>query len=172
MLVSIALLGFGNVGKEVYKKLRELPGFMEDFRIHVIQVSDLKNYPVAIDNNYWNYLNDSSFGTNKQVTIGDDSEWLFNSDGHDTVIDCTSYNENSKQLVLKLLSKGYWLLTCNKNLIRSHINELLDTAELANTSIFLDAITGNNSVEAVAEKIVREIEETVILRRIRLVDRT
>lgn len=140
MTISIALLGFGAVGKEVYKQLQEVSGFMDEFRIHVIQVPDLSNYSVAKDDNWYNWLGDESFGTAKQVTIGDDTEWLIDSDGHDTVVDCTSYNEASKQLVFDLLAKGHWLITCSKELVSNHWRELVEIAKKSNGSISFNAI--------------------------------
>lgn len=140
MTISIALLGFGAVGKEVYKQLREVPGFMDEFRIHVIQVPDLYDYPVAKDDNWYNWLGDDSFGTPQQVTIGDDAEWLVDSDGHDTIVDCTYYDETSKKLVFDLLSKGHWLITCSKELVNKHWRELIDTAKKSRGSISFNAI--------------------------------
>lgn len=140
MFISIALLGFGHVGKEVYKLLKGVPGYMDDFRIHVVQVPSLANYDVAKDENYYNLVNDETFGTPKQATIGDDVEWLLGSDGHDTIIDCMSYNEDSKKLVFDLTAKGYWILTCSKELVNKHARELIDVAKASGAKISFNSI--------------------------------
>jgi hypothetical protein len=140
MFISIALLGFGHVGKEVYKRLREIPGYMEDFRIHVIQVPNLDNYPVANDKDWYNWLDDDTFGTDKQVSIGDDVEWLVNSEGHDTIVDCMSYNENSKNLIFNLATKRHWILTCSKELVNKHARELISVAKENGSRISFNSI--------------------------------
>ena len=128
MLISIALLGFGEVGKKVYEKLKRDDGFGVDFRVHVVQVRDLAKYkPAIINSNGWMVIDDENAKDPiKRVTIGDDLEWLLQSEGHDTVIDCTSYSEESKDLVMALLRRGYWLHTCSKELVSKHWEELLN----------------------------------------------
>jgi homoserine dehydrogenase len=150
MLISIALLGFGAVGKEVYKKLKLVDGFGEDFRIHIVQVQDVSNYnPVIINSKGWMVIDDeNSEDEGKRVTIGDDLEWLVESDGHDTVIDCTPYSEKSKDLVLTLLKRGYWLHTCSKELVSKHWNELLDVCDSNNRSkINFNSIAASSDLE-------------------------
>jgi hypothetical protein len=125
MRISIALLGYGAVGKEVHRKLKDIDGYGVDFQIHIIQVTDLAKHQVDKTENYWNVVGDGTIGTIKQTTIGDDAPWLRESDGHDTIIDCTSYNEESKQLVFDLLKRGLWLHTSSKELVLKHWQELL-----------------------------------------------
>lgn len=145
MFISIALLGFGHVGKEVYKRLREIPGYMEDFRIHVIQIPNLENYPVARDENWHNWLDDESFGTDKQVSIGDDVDWLIASDGHDTIVDCMSYEESSKKLIFDLAAKPHWILTCSKELVNKHARELITTAKASGARLSFNAIPASEA---------------------------
>ena len=140
MFISIALLGFGNVAKEVYKRLQTIPGFMEDFRIHIVQVPDMSNHKIARDENGYNYIDDFSFGTTKQITIGDDLDWFLQSDGHDTIIDCTSYNESSKELIFELAKRKYWILTCSKELVNKHGRELVDIAKSSDARLSFNAI--------------------------------
>jgi hypothetical protein len=132
MLLSIALLGFGDVGRQVYNKLKRDPGFGIDFRVHIVQVQDVAKYnPVVINSEGWMVVNDEdSSDPVKRVTIGDDLEWLIESDGHDTVVDCTSYSEQSKDLVMALLRRGYWLHTCSKELVSKHWKELIDICKI------------------------------------------
>ena len=145
MFISIALLGFGHVGKEVYKRLREIPGYMEDFRIHVIQVPNLDNYPVAKDKDWYNWLDDDTFGTDKQVSIGDDVEWLVESEGHDTIVDCMSYNESSKKLIFDLASKPHWILTCSKELVNKHARELIGIAKASGARLSFNSIPASET---------------------------
>jgi hypothetical protein len=97
---------------------------------------------------YWQVVGDGTIGTVKQTTIGDDVEWLKESDGHDTVIDCTSYNEESKDLVMTLLRRGYWLHTCNKELVSKHWKELLDICnDTPEAKIFFNSIPASKTME-------------------------
>jgi hypothetical protein len=125
MMISIALLGYGAVGKEVHRQLKDIAGYGVDFQIHIIQVTNLANHQVDRTENYWHVIGDGTIGTIKQTTIGDDAPWLRESDGHDTIVDCTSYSEESKQLVFDLLKRGLWLHTSNRELVLKHWKELL-----------------------------------------------
>ncbi len=150
MLISIALLGFGDVGKQVYEKLKRDDGFGVDFRVHIVQVSDVsKHNPAVINSNGWMVVNDeNSSDPIKRVTIGDDLEWLLQSDGHDTVIDCTSYSEESKDLVMALLRRGYWLHTCSKELVAKHWEELVDICKTNRSArVFFNSIPASRTLE-------------------------
>jgi hypothetical protein len=150
MLISIALLGFGEVGKRVYEKLKRDDGFGIDFRVHVVQVTDVtKHNPATINSNGWMVVNDeNSEDQIKRVTIGDDLEWLLQSEGHDTVIDCTSYSEESKDLVMALLRRGYLLHTCSKELVSKHWEELLDICnETPRARIIFNSIPASKTMK-------------------------
>jgi hypothetical protein len=150
MLISIALLGFGDVGKKVYEKLKRDEGFGIDFRVHLVQVRDVSKYnPVVINSNGWMVVNDeNSSDPIKRVTIGDDLEWLLQSDGHDTVIDCTSYSEESKDLVMALLRRGYWLHTCSKELVAKHWEELVDISQsIPSSRVIFNSIPASKTLE-------------------------
>ena len=150
MLISIALLGFGEVGKRVYEKLKRDDGFGIDFRVHVVQVRDVaKHKPAIINSNGWMVIDDeNSKDPIRRVTIGDDLEWLLQSEGHDTVIDCTSYSEESKDLVVALLRRGYWLHTCSKELVSKHWEELLDVcSETPKARIIFNSIPASKTMK-------------------------
>ena len=150
MLISIALLGFGDVGKKVYEKLKLDSGFGIDFRVHIVQVRDVtKHNPAIINSDGWMVVNDeNSEDQIKRVTIGDDVEWLLQSEGHDTVIDCTSYSEESKDLVMALLRRGYWLHTCSKELVSKHWEELLNIcSETPRARIIFNSIPASKTMK-------------------------
>lgn len=140
-MISIALLGFGKVGQQVYEKLKAVPGYAEEFRIHAIHVPDISKYPTAFTPEMYHAVNDETFGTAKQVAIGSDEEWLVESEGHDTIVDCTPYTPESMALVLKLLAKGHSLHTCSKGLVSAHWVELCDLIKKSgNTKIYFNSI--------------------------------
>jgi hypothetical protein len=148
MLISIALLGYGAVGKAVHRKLKDIPGYGVDFRIHVIQVTNVSKHKVDRTPENWLVVADGTLGTAEQTTIGDDTEWLKGSEGHDTVIDCTSYSEESKELVLALLRRGYWLHTCSKELVSAHWEELLDICQaVPGANICFNSIPASKTME-------------------------
>jgi homoserine dehydrogenase len=141
MLVSLCILGFGAVGKEVYRQLKAVPGFNVDWRIHTIYVPDMSKYAEAKKNsNHQWKINDETFETELETTIGDDLEWLLSSDGHDTVVDCTPYSDGSRELVFNLLNRGYWLHACSKGLVSNHWKELVDLAENKSAKYYFNSI--------------------------------
>jgi homoserine dehydrogenase len=148
MEISICLLGFGKVGKAFYKQIKEVPGFGEDFRVHTVVITDLEKHPEVGFNDMeaWS-INDETFNTSKQTSIGDDIEWLLESDGHDVLVDTFSFSEESKDLTLKLLSKGYWLYTCNTELAKNHWKDVLDVAEKSNAKVDFNAVACANPAQ-------------------------
>lgn len=148
MLVSLCILGFGAVGKEVYKQLKEVPGFNVDWRIHLFYVPDMSKYPEAKKNSIsQTKIYDETFETELETTIGDDMEWLLNSDGHDTIVDCTPYSDSSKDLILGLLNRGYWFHTCSKGLVKNHWKELVELAETKSAKYYFNSIPSGDHSE-------------------------
>lgn len=145
MLISAAILGYGAVGKAVVKRLQALEGYGEDFRIHTIYVPDMSRYPEMQQNDDFQWkLKDEWWGTENPTAVGDDLEWLIQSDGHDTVIDCAPYTDESRDLIYKLISKGYWLHTCSKGLVQREWKELIDAGNESGSMIILNSIPAGN----------------------------
>lgn len=93
MLISACIFGYGPLGKSVVEKLRALDGYGQDFRIHMVQVANLSDFPEAELNSKGQWkLNDWAFEDEDQgISFGDDLEWLRAEgwEGHDTIIDCS-----------------------------------------------------------------------------------
>lgn len=120
--VSIGLLGYGAVGKAFAEKTLELEGH-PNFRIHAILVRD--------------NTADKKFG---DVEITDDAEWFLPSWGHNIIVDAASYSEDVKYLVIQSLLDGKDLITCNKEMVAKHWEELLEAAAKGGGKIYFDAI--------------------------------
>jgi homoserine dehydrogenase len=124
-MINIALLGFGQVGQQVYAKLTNHPLYKTSFTITWIQTQ-------SSDKGRGVYQNELIFNTSP--------EGMLQSDQYDTVIDCTEYNEQSKQLIFKLLKKGVTLHTCSKELVWHHFKEMLAIAAIYRSRINFNSI--------------------------------
>ena len=124
-MIKIALLGFGQVGQQVYTQLTNHPLYGTKFTFTWIQVQ-------SSDKGRGVYQNELTFNS-----APDD---LLQSDQYDTVIDCTEYNEKSKQLVFKILTKGVTLHTCSKELVWHHFKEMLAIAAMYRSRIIFNSI--------------------------------
>jgi len=145
MLVSICLLGYGAVAKEVYSRLKSMPGYGTEWRLHTIYVPNKDKYPDVKQNSEWQWkIDDETFNTELETSIGDDLDWLLASDGHDTVVDCTPYTPESFSLISKLLAKGYWLHTCSKGLVQFKWQELVEIARASKSKIYFNSIPSSD----------------------------
>ena len=140
MRVGICLLGYGSVGKEVYRQLTEDPRYGTDIWIHTIQVTDPSKHGVKISEN-GGWVLDNHHLTN----VSNDAEWLLKSAGHNVVVDTTSYSDDSKHLILKLLSKGHWLYTCSKELAWNDWEALIDCAVDSGARIDFNSIPSSDT---------------------------
>lgn len=93
MLISICIFGYGPIGKDFVEKFRALPDYGLAFRIHMVQVPNLEDYPEASLNSRGQWkLKDHAFEDEEQgISFGDDLEWLRKNgwEGHDTILDCS-----------------------------------------------------------------------------------
>jgi len=135
MRIAICLIGYGNVGKEVYKQLTEDPRYGTDIWVHSIQVTDPSKHDVKMSDNGGLVL-DNQYLTH----VTNDTEWLLESSGHNVVVDASSYNEDSKDLIFKLLSKGHWLYTCSKELAWNDWELLVECATESGARIDFNSI--------------------------------
>lgn len=121
MHVSIGLIGFGAVG-QAFAKLTDQIEPRDNFRIHAILVRDIA---------------DKKFN---DVEITTDYEWFVPSNGHNIIVDASSYNEETKGYILASLLDGKDLITCSKELVNKHWNELLDAAKTGGSKIYFNSI--------------------------------
>jgi homoserine dehydrogenase len=124
-MIKIALLGFGQVGQQVYTQLINHPLYGTKFTFTWIQVQ-------SSDKGRGVYQN--------ELTFNSDPEAIIESDQYDTVIDCMEYNEQSKQLIFKLLKKGITLHTCSKETVWHHFKEMLAIAAMYRSRINFNSI--------------------------------
>lgn len=128
MHVSIGLIGFGAVGK-AFAKLTDQIVERDNFRIHAILVKDTSNKK----------FND--------VEITTDSDWFVPSNGHNIIVDASSYNEETKGYILASLLDGKDLITCSKELVNKHWRELLDAARTGGGKIYLNSIPSTDDID-------------------------
>lgn len=140
MRVGICLLGYGNVGKEVYRQLTEDPRYGTDIWIHTIQVTDPSKHNVKVSEN-GGWVLDNQYLTN----VSNDTEWLLESTGHNVVVDTASYNDDSKPLILDLLSRGHWLYTCSKELAWNDWELLVECANNSGARIDFNSIPSSDT---------------------------
>ena len=121
MHVSIGLIGFGAVG-QAFAKLTDQIEPRDNFRIHAILVRDIAGKK----------FND--------VEITNQSDWFVPSNGHNIIVDASSYNEETKSYILASLLDGKDLITCSKELVNKHWQELLDAAKTGGSKIYFNSI--------------------------------
>ena len=134
------MLGYGYVGKEVYKQLTEDPRYGTDIWVHSIQVTDTSKHDVKASSE-GGWVLDNQYLTR----VSDDVNWLLESSGHNVVVDASSYNEDSKDLIIKLLSMGHWLYTCSKELAWSDWETLVKCANSSGSRIDFNSIPCSNT---------------------------
>jgi homoserine dehydrogenase len=123
-MISIALLGFGAVGSQVYAKLTKHPDYGSKFVISRIQTASLKDRGV--------YQNGPTLSNNPELFLRDSR--------YDTVIDCTEYNKDSRLMILEALTKGITLHTCSKELVWNDHALMIKLAKAYKSKIVFNSI--------------------------------
>lgn len=121
MHASIGLIGFGAVGR-AFANLTDSIEDRDNFRIHAILVRNLEDKKFA------------------DVEITTDVEWFVPSNGHNIIVDASSYSEETKGYIIASLLDGKDLLTCSKELVNKNWRELLDAAKSGGSKIYFNAI--------------------------------
>lgn len=124
MTVNIALLGFGQVGQQVYTKLTQHPNYGTKFTISRIQTASLKDRGVYSDG----------------PTFSNNSELFHRDSRYDTIIDCTEYNRDSRLMILEALTNGITLHTCSKELVWNDYALMIKLAKAYNSKIVFNSI--------------------------------
>lgn len=130
MTLNIALLGFGQVGQQVYTKLTQHFDYGTKFTISRIQVRDLSNHRGV-------YQNGPTFSDNQELFARDSR--------YDTVIDCTEYNAESRYMVLEALTRGITLHTCSKELVWNDYELMITIAKAYKSRIVFNSIPASLS---------------------------
>lgn len=123
MTLSLAIYGCGAVGREVVRLIQESDLPLKDFRIESICVTDPSKHSDIQNEN-----------------ITSDMAWLSQSDGHNVVVDMLPGVEPSFFLIVKALSEGKKVITCNKELIGDKGRELAQLAGTEHEKLYLNSI--------------------------------
>jgi predicted 2-oxoglutarate/Fe(II)-dependent dioxygenase YbiX len=129
---NIALIGFGLVGREVYRQLTNHPDYESKFIVSRIQVlnSDIDR---GVQHN--------------GVIITNDLASLQETDIYNTVIDCSEYTPQSKDLITNLLKRKINLHTCSKGLVEENWQELVELAKASGSTITFNSIPASATLE-------------------------
>jgi homoserine dehydrogenase len=140
MEIGICLLGYGSVGKEVYRQLTGDSRYGTDIQVKTIQVTDVSKHSGKIlDGGGW--VLDNQYLT----SIGDDVDSLLESTEYNVIVDASSYNKDSRDLILELLSRGHWLYTCSKELAGTDFDVLLESAASGGGRIDFNSIPSSDT---------------------------
>lgn len=145
MMISLNVMGYGPMGQALVKKFKNLEYYKEDdfdrtkVRVHTVVIRDngdpkydnLKAVYERVPEGVFCCLGDGTEATTRETPLCDDIPWLMQTNGHDVIVDMMSYNEEAKDLVLQQISRGYWGIMCNKEMVKNHWQEILDAAKSA-----------------------------------------
>lgn len=139
MLISACVLGYGAVSQEFVRRFKELSYYKkrdsdtEGVRIHIVYEDDPNLldrpyvYRYETQDNFSNVLNDGDQETKKEVCIGNDTDWLLSSDGHDLVFEAVDDPDRYLETLLALIGRGYWVIVTSDR----YKTELWPTLEAA-----------------------------------------
>lgn len=88
------MFGYGEAGKKFAEQFRNIKGYGTKFRIHMVQVSSLRDFMPAVALNskgQWKFNDEFFEDENLGLSFGDDLEWLRESgwEGHDVILNCS-----------------------------------------------------------------------------------
>jgi hypothetical protein len=120
MLISVCVLGGTELGRSFTSEFKQLPYYKkrdsdtEGVRVHTTYVDDsflldsdlVYRYQLS-DGNYANVLNDGYQKTKKESSIGNDRDWLFESNGHDVIVEAVDDVDKYLETLIHLIKKGY-----------------------------------------------------------------
>jgi hypothetical protein len=120
MLISVCVLGGTELARCFTSEFKQLPYYKrrdsdtEGVRIHTTYIDELSllssdlvyRYQLA-NGNYANVLNDGYQKTKKESSIGNDRDWLLDSNGHDTIVEAVDDADKYLETLVHLIKKGY-----------------------------------------------------------------
>lgn len=122
MLISACVLGYGQMSKDFVSRFKSLPYYKkrdsdtEGVRVHVVYVDDPELleedfvHRYEKQDNFANVLNDGDQETKREVTVGNDTKWLLESNGHDMVFEAVDDVDQYLESLLGLIRRGYWTI--------------------------------------------------------------
>jgi len=116
-MITIALAGFGLVGKSFYELVKN----NVDVKYVIVKNIEDKNKSIGINftNNFDDVINDKSI---------------------EVVVECISDPDKAFDLISSCLGQGKDVVTCNKILIKTKINQLSALADKNGATIYLSSI--------------------------------
>ncbi len=166
MTTSICVLGYGTVGQALVKKLKNYEEYNNKFKVHCVHVTDANNDKYASvttiiedkNHGYLRVLADGTERTEKFTAFGSDLDWLLDSNGHNIVVDCMSYNDKAVKLIFSLVKKGnkFRYIIANKKLAEGHGGDL-ETLAMTEGGVFNFKPAYEIGIENVVNKIYEDI---------------
>lgn len=147
MLLSACVLGYTDLSAEFISRFKKLPYYKkrdsdtEGVRIHVVHVEDsdfLERpyiYRYQKDDNYSNVLNDGDQGRAKEVCIGNDRDWLLESNGHNLIVEVSEDPDIYLDILLNLISKGYWTIITSDKFKTRYLAQITEAASASGAKL-------------------------------------
>lgn len=164
--MELAVLGFGNLAKEVIRQLKEYKAYGDIFRVYCVHVrrnslSYGPNQVIEIVDKYGDGLrvyNDGYQATDYYTTVSSYEDWLVEQSAtYDKIINCMSYNDDSKRLTMRLIQEHKTPGT-TMFMPTDYGSEVIDAANANGVS--LDMLEGvpSGDLAAMASAIVEKIK--------------
>lgn len=137
MFVSASIIGLNEKTIKLASELKAREGYGIDFRIQCIQVENIKAHSELVAYRMYQVvgrkapeimaaLKDDTYEIDHMmIPIGDDVEWLKESDGHDTII-LSEVPVGWESAVEHLKAKGYWFIDLSSVDIEKAAKAILD----------------------------------------------
>lgn len=148
MLLSICVIGVTTDSMDFTGRFKSLKYYKkrdsdtEGVRIHVTFADDdnllESNFTYRkelSDGNFANLLNDGTQGTKKESTISNDTSWLLESNGHDTVVEMSEDVDKYLDILVTLLKRGYETYITSRVYADNYWKVLEDAAIEGNTRV-------------------------------------
>lgn len=114
----------------------------EGVRIHTTYIDDASLLDSALvyryqlaDGNYANVLNDGHQKTKKESSIGNDRNWLLDSNGHDTIVEAVDDVDKYLETLVDLIKKGYRIYITSRAYAEEYYEILEEAAAEAGTTV-------------------------------------
>lgn len=166
MATSVCILGYGQLAQELVKKLKSFENYGNNFRVHCVHVRDAEaikysKLSTVIQYNEVNWLRvllDGTEDTESRTPLGNDTDWLLNSDGHNIVVDCMSYNEESVKLLFAMVKKrkNFRYIISGLEIAEGHGGDL-EIAAMTNGGVFNFRPAYEIGIKNVVNKIYEDV---------------
>ena len=141
MFVSASIIGLNEKTTQLASELKSHEGYGIDFRIQCIQVESIKAHSELVAYRMYQVvgreapeimaaLKDNTYEIDHMmIPIGDDVEWLKESDGHDTII-LSEVPAGWESAVEHLKAKGYWFIDLSSTTVEDATKDILGELEV------------------------------------------